>query len=192
MPSTRTQTLLLCGLLFFVARSADAGMIVNFWDDGTDTYFSYSGSLNLSGMSLAGTNTVTDQYMTPNQGYFFNILGTYDGYGPAANISGPSSYGTSGQANITSTGPVFGFNMYLVWVPHGYSSNSPINGTGTVFGHTIDSLGIFPGVHTWTLASGDTIELSANSTTPVPEPATLALLSIGLIGVGGYVLRRRF
>jgi hypothetical protein len=36
----------------------------------------------------------------------------------------------------------------------------------------------------------DGIELNDGSTSPVPEPGSLALLSTGLVGLGGYVRNR--
>ncbi|MEM9353441.1 MAG: PEP-CTERM sorting domain-containing protein [Planctomycetota bacterium] len=69
-------------------------------------------------------------------------------------------------------------------VPIGYISEEALAFSMTFTGETTASLGITPGVHTWTWGSGANAD--SLSFLVVPEPASLALLALG-----GLLLARR-
>ena len=75
-----------------------------------------------------------------------------------------------------------------IGVPAGYVSGSALNGSARFLGKRLSDLGAIPGTYEWTLQSGDIITLTIHNAS-VPAPATLALLGIGLAGLG--LTRRR-
>ena len=71
-----------------------------------------------------------------------------------------------------------------LWTPDQTWTYSP--------GDTFASLGLIAGDYLVTDAvTGESIDIRIGSVASVPEPSTLAILSAGLIGLGGFVRRRR-
>jgi PEP-CTERM motif-containing protein len=113
-------------------------------------------------------------------------------------LTGPASFGTVFGATPASSGSgnmfMFdntGFGSFILAVPVGYTTDSPISNFSTYNNRTLSQLGLTPGTFTWTMGTGNTentviINVSA---TPVPEPSTLALLTLG--SVIAFATRRR-
>jgi len=83
---------------------------------------------------------------------------------------------------------------HVIWVPTGYNSNSPpLSGGFTYDNQSFSSLGITPGTYEWTWGTGthaDSFTLDIIAPAAVPEPASFAVLAMGLAGLG-MVLRTR-
>jgi len=75
----------------------------------------------------------------------------------------------------------------MVWLPSGYVSGNPISGTATWLNQSIASLGLTPGTYSFAAPED---EVLVNIEGPVPEPASWALLLLGL-GAIGIAMRRR-
>jgi hypothetical protein len=81
----------------------------------------------------------------------------------------------------------------LLVVPYDYVSGSPLMDTSTYDNATFSRLGVTPDIYVWTWGSGanaDSFTLKAEAAA-VPEPATLGLMVIGLLGAGFAGRKRR-
>jgi hypothetical protein len=72
-----------------------------------------------------------------------------------------------------------------LFVPSGYVSRTALSDNSTYDSATFASLGLTPGSYVWSWGKGadaDTFTIDVGS--PIPEPASLALVATGLIGLG--------
>jgi hypothetical protein len=165
---------------------------------GNDVVMSGSGSLNLSALSGPITDFSPGPFMYPMASSF--LLGSLSGidvyFGditfPAA--FGPGS-GVIGDGSGEPFGPVqfvFGFGPEI-WVPAGYQSGGPLNASGIFQGETLASLGVTPGMYSWTWGSGanaDDLTLHVEQSIP-PVPGPLPLLGAGAALGWSRRLRKR-
>lgn len=182
--------------------TADAGMIVNIEQQGSDVVASYSGSIDLTGI---GFRTV------PLSGPFNRIAasrGEVNFLNGAANRASltsvgenpwtvaPSAFGTGNTFDAdtvsVAAGNAFGFQASGFFIESSYVSGTTISGSMTFENQTLASMGINAGVGivNATFSSGDTLTVN----TAVPEPTSVALLFTGVAGcvaAGGMRRRRR-
>ncbi|HET9783547.1 MAG TPA: PEP-CTERM sorting domain-containing protein [Terriglobales bacterium] len=109
-----------------------------------------------------------------------------------ATLSGPENFGTGATSldSSSSGGAVASdINGGSVILPEGYQSLTFISNSDLFDHATLASLGVTPGVYTWTWGSGaeQSITLDAEAT---PEPASLLLLVSGLLA-GLCLCRKR-
>jgi hypothetical protein len=182
-----------CAALFaasisIIPSAADATVTLDISQVGSDVVGSSSGSLNLTGLTeyekasaLAGELNAAAALAEVGDGGQW-----VDGF------TGLTSYPTSlgpGTGTIFSssvTGDPFAvYGAFgMVWLPDGYVSGSPIAGTATWLNQTIASLGLTPGTYTF-VAPSDTVVVTIEGTAgAIPEPATWAMMLLGLCGIG--------
>ena len=181
--------------LFSFAGSAHGAITVDIAEVGDDVVLTYSGSLDLTGIIYADsdTNPGGGQAIAPERSSF--VVGTTPTIDIYTNLddSGITVFGV-GTDQIyadSSSGDlfacmVFGSN-YNLFVPGGYVFGSAISGTSTWNDTTIADMGLIPGSsHVFTLPNDS---FTVNIGSSVPEPSSAALL--GILTIGGLFTRRR-
>jgi len=176
------------GALFVFSSSASAAVVFDFVETPSGSVVgTLSGSLNLAGLDICFSQDQTGIGIGPNSGSIFSGLGSVCVYSQAFTTS-PLSFGSGGTTLASSaTGDPFGtiFGFRVLSLPAGYGSGNALSGSLTFLNATFASLGITAGSYVLTMPN-DTVTLSFRA---VPEPGTLALLSLGLVGM--IMLRRR-
>jgi MYXO-CTERM domain-containing protein len=184
-------------VLTAIAPQAKAVFVVNILQQGPNVVATGSGSLNLQGLTFAGSGDTTPAIIGS---FAFEVTGvagaqSADSYG---GLSGPTSFGSGGAVNANSGSGdhvgVFGIDEQLM-VSGGYTSGTALSSTSTFSNTTIAGLGLNPGLYTYTLPS-DTYYVSIGSVftapaTSVPEPGTVYGGLAAALGLGGLAVVRR-
>ena len=201
-------------VLFAAVGQAQAGMIIQYADVGSDLFFSWSGSLNAAagdGVDPPGGPTYATIAIQGDNPTFYSAPKSHPDYIFGIQYTGPNNPGyfaTSApqwgfsshiMAGSTSTGLPFLFRLNNatsgttsldVWADWG-PANSPIVGTMTIAGQSAASMGMVNGFTIQTNAGN--IVFQAVEAAPTPEPASMALLAMGggLLAFGRKRLGRR-
>jgi hypothetical protein len=138
------------------------------------------------GAVIVGPVTPTDDT------YYAGIAGPDIAFG-----SGDEFFADTGGGEIVGLGTFEEISGGVVAVPMGYVSGAPLGtSTATWAGATIPSLGLTPGSYVWTWGSGAsadafTLDIISGRIIAVPEPATWAMMLLGLGGMALLRIRRR-
>ena len=107
----------------------------------------------------------------------------------AFNVSGPSSWGSGGQSSdSTDSGDFVATDGGTIYLPATYVSGAPLSDTSTYLGQSFASLGLNPGIYTYTWGSGQ--HADSLTVAVVPEPSSLLLFVVG--GMIILIIPRRF
>ena len=166
--------------LSLLSQSAQAAVLVNAMESGSDVIFSGGGTLNTSGV-FQGTNLPGLRGINPIGGVLrFTPSSSSVTTSTYSGLSGPASFCTSPNVFISassSSGDIFGLipsiNRFIT--PVGYVSGTPLTGSMTFANATFATLGLTEGTYVWnwgTGANADTFTLNIASSV-VPEPLTI-------------------
>ena len=161
-----------------------------------------SGSINFDALALFG-DEIDPSLISASDGAL--IIGpttpTDDAY--YSGVTGPAiAFGTGGEFFADGGGgAIVGLGTFdetsggVVAVPQDYVSGAPLGtSTATFANATIKSLGLTPGAYVWSWGSGptmDTFTLDVGvGAGAVPEPATWAMMLLGLAGLALARIRR--
>jgi hypothetical protein len=195
--SSRTAVLAIVSAMGFAigaaATGARAAYIATLAEVGSDVVATGTGSINTAGLTFKPSQSGGDA----DTGYSY-AKGGILGIGPATwtpvdkytGITGPAVFGTTGLINAaTGSGDMVELAKVanVIDVPFGYVSGSPLSGMCTFANRTFTTMGVTPGVHTWTWGSGATADSYTLMIGTVPEPASLSALGFA----GAALLRRR-
>ena len=184
-----------CGMFasaVFASSVANAAVVVDFTQVGSDVVASANGTLDLTGLTSLGNFGLAES-VRGNFAYIgLGSAGTVAGY---SGLAGPASFGT-GSSFISSnafSGTSFAINGSAfgppyVFVPVGYVSGSAISGTATFLGQTFASLGLTAGRYGYT-SRADSVTVNIGGA--VPEPSTWAMMLLGIGGIGMVMRRSR-
>ncbi len=179
--------------------AAQAAIVIDIEQNGSDVVGTVSGSLDLTGLtffgSVANFNGGALNSVEARRGLF---LGAEIKKAPSdiyQGIAGPSNWGMGGRLDGQSfSGDTFGIvaTQSAVYLPVGYISNSAIASTATFAGATMASLGLDAGVYSYTTPNDTiTVNIGQAALGAVPEPATWAFMIFGFGAVGGALRSNR-
>jgi hypothetical protein len=196
------------GLVLSVSSIANAALIINIYESGNNVEVTYSGSINLdSTLGFRDTSKAINGYLASEGGIGISS-GAIDYYEISASSWTPFGTGgfgtwdaTSGDALMLST------DSYLA-LASGYISGKTLSGTAIKVNSSFAALGFTVGSFATQLVNGDcsqTVTVNVRQVPvqlfngdcsetvtvnvhQVPVPTTLAILALGLIGLGA----RRF
>lgn len=175
------------------ASAADAAIVVNVTQSGNDVKVDMSGSLDLTGLTFAGAYSLGTGISASNGYVSGGSGGTVQGF---SGFSSPATFGTGAYVGAsTSSGDNFALNARsfgspIVFLPFEYFPGTELSATQTFRGQTIASLGLTAGSYVFQSAA-DTVTVNIGPVAAaVPEPATWALMILGM-GAIGFTMRRR-
>lgn len=188
----RNKATALCAFLtsaaFLAPVAAHANAVISFVQSGTGVVGTLSGSLSFT--SPGCCTTLVGLGVQPNAAIAsFGAVGDTQ-TGTITGISGPASFGPGGGTTASSS---TGAAVYFLgaagelWLPSTYISGDSLMATSTFDGASFSSLGMTPGQYVYTLPSGSTLTVVVST----PEPSSLSLLAVGLLGFGLIARRRR-
>ena len=170
---------------FFGIGAAHSAIAIVALETGGNVVFSYSGTIDTTGASISGNQTLgAFSGIIPNLGIVGNSGTPYDAY---SITGGGGTFGTGGVtvATIHSTGDSFQIrdNDSRVRLPDNYSSGTTISGSITFTGTNFTTLGVDSSSNiTWNLPN-DSISLQF---TAVPEPSSTLLLGLATLTLLGH------
>jgi len=173
------------------APPAQAGYIMSLAEVGTSVVAAGSGTIDLADLTPLGLH-VGLPLVEPNAAIIYTGGAFYQANDGYAGLIGPTNFGTGGQTFASDSGPgqsgfvgIAGAVGFLA-VPAFYISNNPLSSDTIWDNASLTSLGVTPGIYTWTWGTG----VHADSFTLEVEAVPAPLIGHGLpvlLAVGGLL-----
>jgi PEP-CTERM motif len=171
-----------------------ADVVVYVYQSGPNVVSSYSGTIDLTGLTPHGFDGPTPP--------FIRGADATEVFGPTATddpvylgITGATNFGDGAEMEASSgSGDTFGYagSSGLLLLPAGYISGTFISGTDIWDDTTLAGLGLTPGTYDYTWGTGTDGSFTLNiGTAPVPEPSSLGLMSLVVLAMAFALLRHR-
>lgn len=156
-------------------------LIISVLEVGADVVVSGSGSVNLTSLTLTSSGAplgALANLMNPNDGVVVSSGSTSDNSDTYSGFTPTTGFGTNVNSGAASSiGDLFGISTQTndIYLPTGYSSGSPLDGSMTFTSETLTSLGLVNGStyqYDWgTGGTADYILIQVGEpVTPTPTP----------------------
>lgn len=190
--------------LGLITAPASAAVVVDIFDDGGDLVVNYSGSIDVTGLTLTGSASAngfaeigTLLSGAPFQAGSVSVRNGFTNIFNGQITSGDlffTANGTTDGLSFTTSGDTFGFSIIYgiqgsILLGPSYVSGEQLSGSATFSGASIGSQSLIEGTHIFNLPN-DVVTLNIGVTS-VPLPASVLLLLGGLGGLLCLGRRRR-
>jgi hypothetical protein len=182
------------GAIMMTAGVAEAAIVIDITETAAGVVASGRGSFDTSGMFR---RRIADSFGTGLNGGLGVIrfgAGSFGTGYETVTINGPASFGGNGfyRNATTSTGVTFGLfgaeNSLIL--PVDYVSGSALLGEMVFAGATLRTLALTAGTYIYRGGNDETVTINIGTINVVPEPASWAMMTLGLAAIG-YTIRRR-
>jgi hypothetical protein len=189
---------MLVGLFTFICVPGHAAVTIYMYQSGPDVVASYSGTVNLTGLTTYGfANCSATGFLNPALAIICVGDGTsfdaYTGFTAIPGVLG-SGGGTVDATSATGAGIALTSTLGIIGVPPGYVSGSALSGTSTWNGRTLSNLGLTNGTYVWSWTSDNvTVVIGSAHPTSIPTLSEFAFMFMAslIAMIGLWSIRKR-
>jgi len=186
-----------------MSKEASAGIVFTFVESAGTVTVSYTGTLDLTGLTPVATLTLEKSYVWASSipSIYLAPKTFYNSFQQYSNVftsrpnfttsNGGHEFADNNVADSGSTAIGFkgGTGNSLFINPAEWSGGQLNSGSATWTNNSFATMGLNPGSYTWTMTNSDTIVINISSSSNVPEPSTA--IAMGLLGIVGFAGNRR-